>query len=36
MIASIDKVRGEGNCVRVTERGEEACECAVKLTSFAS
>jgi hypothetical protein len=21
-----DKVRGEGNCARVTERGEEACE----------
>jgi hypothetical protein len=26
MIAPIDKVRGEGNCARVTERGEEACE----------
>ena len=26
MIALIDKVLGEGNCVRATERGEEACE----------
>ena len=32
MIAPIDKVRGEGNCGRVTDRGEEACECADKLT----
>ena len=28
----IDKILAEGNCVMVTERGEEACECAVKLT----
>ena len=26
MIAPIDKVREEGNCGRVTDRGEEACE----------
>lgn len=26
MIAPIDKVRGEGNCGRVTDCGEEACE----------
>ncbi len=26
------EVRGEGNCGRVTDRGEEACECVVKLT----
>jgi hypothetical protein len=32
MIAPIDKVRGEGNCGRATDRGEEACECADKLT----
>ena len=30
MTAPIDKVRGEGNCGRVTDRGEEACECARK------
>jgi hypothetical protein len=30
MIAPIDKVRGEGNCGRVTDRGEEACECVRK------
>ena len=30
MIAPIDKVRGEGNCGRVTDRGEEACECVGK------
>ena len=30
MIALIDKVRGEGNCGRVTDRGEEACECVRK------
>jgi hypothetical protein len=30
MIAPIDKVRGEGNCGRVTNRGEEACECVRK------
>ncbi len=26
------KILDEGNCVRVTERGKEACECAGKLT----
>ena len=30
MIDPIDKVRGEGNCGRVTDRGEEACECVRK------
>lgn len=30
MIAPIDKVRGEGNCARAIERGEEACECVRK------
>ena len=30
------KVRGEGNCGKVTIRGEEACECAVKLTHMSS
>ena len=29
----IDQVLDEGNCGEVTNRGEEACECAVKLTS---
>ena len=29
-----DQVRDEGNCGEVTNRGEEACECAVKLTSL--
>ena len=33
MIAPIDQVRGEGNCGRATDRGKEACECAVKLTN---
>ena len=33
MISPIGKVLGEGNCVRVTERGEEACECVDKPTS---
>jgi hypothetical protein len=33
MTTPIDKVRGEGNCGRATGRGEEACECAVKLTN---
>jgi hypothetical protein len=32
MIAPIDEVRDEGNCGEATNRGEEACECAVKLT----
>ena len=36
MIAPIDKVRGEGNCGRVTDRGEEACECVVKPTLISS
>ena len=30
MTAPIDKVRGEGNCGRVTDRGEEARECVRK------
>ena len=30
MITPIDKVLGEGNCGRVTDRGEEACECVGK------
>jgi hypothetical protein len=30
MIAPIGKVRGEGNCGRATDRGEEACECVRK------
>ena len=30
MIAPIDKARGEGNCGRGTDRGEEACECVRK------
>lgn len=30
MIAPIGKVRGEGNCGRVTDRGEEARECVRK------
>ncbi len=30
MIAPIDKVRGEGDCARVIDRGKEACECARK------
>ena len=34
MIAPIDKVLGEGNCARVTERGEEACECVGKPTGL--
>jgi hypothetical protein len=33
MIAPIGKARGEGNCGRVTDRGEEACQCVVKLTA---
>ena len=31
MSISRAKVRGEGNCGKVTIRGEEACECVVKL-----
>ena len=30
MIAPIGKVLDEGNCGRVTDRGEEACECVRK------
>jgi hypothetical protein len=30
-VTPIDQVRDEGNCGEVTNRGEEACECAVKL-----
>ena len=30
MTTLIDKVRDEGNCGRVTDRGEEACECVRK------
>jgi hypothetical protein len=30
MITPIDKVRGEGNCGRVTDRGQEARECVRK------
>ena len=30
-LTPIDKVLDEGNCVMVTERGEEACECVGKL-----
>jgi hypothetical protein len=32
-VTPIDQLRDEGNCAEVTNRGEEACECAVKLTS---
>lgn len=31
-VTPIDQVPDEGNCGQVTSRGEEACECAVKLT----
>ena len=31
-VTLIDQVLDEGNCGEVTNRGEEACECAVKLT----
>lgn len=31
-IRGTQQARAEGNCGRVTDRGEEACECAVKLT----
>ncbi len=30
MTASREQAQGEGNCARVTERGEEACECVRK------
>jgi hypothetical protein len=36
MIAPIDKVRGEGNCVRATERGEEAGTSAARLRTETS
>ena len=32
-VTPIDQVLDEGNCGRVTDRGEEACECADKLSS---
>ena len=32
-VTPIDQVLDEGNCGKVTSRGEEACECAVKLTN---
>ena len=32
-VTPIDQVLDEGNCGEVTSRGEEACECAVKLTN---
>jgi len=31
-VTPIDQVLDEGNCGRAIDRGEEACECAVKLT----
>jgi hypothetical protein len=31
-VTPIDQVLDKGNCGEVTNRGEEACECAVKLT----
>ena len=31
-LSYVNQVRDEGNCGEVTNRGEEACECAVKLT----
>ena len=31
-VTPIDQVLDEGNCGEATNRGEEACECAVKLT----
>ena len=31
-VTPIEQVRDEGNCGEVTNRGEEACECAGKLT----
>jgi len=31
-VTAIDQVLDEGNCGEVTNRGKEACECAVKLT----
>lgn len=34
MVSPIDKVRGEGNCGRATDRREEACECVDKLTNL--
>jgi hypothetical protein len=36
MNAPIDKVRGEGNCGRVTDRGEEAGTSAVRLRTETS
>ena len=34
MIALIGKVLDEGNCVRATDRGEEACECASLMSTL--
>ncbi len=31
-VTPIDKILDEGNCVRVSNRGKEVCECAGKLT----
>ena len=31
-VTPIDKIPDEGNCGEATSRGEEACECAGKLT----
>jgi hypothetical protein len=31
-VIPIDKILDEGNCVMVTDRGKEACECVGKLT----
>ena len=33
-VTPIEQVRDEGNCGEVTNRGEEACECADKLTNL--
>ena len=33
MTTPIDKTRGEGNCGRATDRGEEACECSIAVAS---
>jgi hypothetical protein len=32
-VTPIGKILDEGNCGRVIDRGKEACECAVKLTT---
>jgi len=33
MITSIDKARGEGNCVGATRGGKEACGCSIGVAS---